>query len=74
MRNDPTFAECISVKYPKIHRCSLCGRRYAVLNSTWHISSSYRLRFCAECTTILEATVRKMKKAMSVDKYALDES
>jgi len=61
-------------KHPRIHRCALCGEYYAVLNSTWYISPSYRKKFCGECTTILEAAIRKMKKAMRVSKYETYES
>jgi len=56
------------MKHPKIHRCDLCGRRYAVLNSTWHLTPSYRKHFCRDCTTILETMLRKAKLAIQFGK------
>ena len=39
-----------TVKYPRIYPCKLCGRKYAVLNSTLHVSKIYSMRFCPKCT------------------------
>jgi hypothetical protein len=55
-------------KYSKLQRCDLCGKRYAYLNSTWHITSGYRKHFCTECTIILEGIVRKAKLTIQFGK------
>jgi len=52
------------VKHPKIHRCSLCGKRYAYLNSTLHVSQSYRMHFCNGCTVIVQEMIRKLRKTL----------
>jgi len=56
-------AGCIIVKY--VSRCSLCGKTFAVLNSAWHVTGAYRLKFCRKCTDELLIEVQRLKK----DKY-----
>ena len=48
-------------KYAHTKRCDLCGKRYAILNSTWHVSHAYRMSFCEDCTAILLKIVHKGK-------------
>lgn len=55
-------------KQPRTLKCSLCGQRYAVLNSTFHVSDYYRLKFCETCTSIILNMIRKTKVAMAVEK------
>jgi len=56
--------DAMRLKHPKIYKCSLCDQRYAVLNSTFHISQSYRMHFCRDCTDIIQNLIRKVKKGM----------
>ena len=55
-------------KYPRIMKCSLCGQRYAVLNSTFQITPYYRMKFCETCTQILLNMIRKTKVVMAIEK------
>lgn len=52
------------VKYSRTRKCDLCGINYAVLNSTWHVSKSYRLHYCKRCTDMLLIAVEKLKKVL----------
>jgi len=61
-------------KHPRIYKCSLCGEMYAVLNGTFHITPAYRMKFCPECTQIVERTIRKMRRAIRVESHVKNES
>ena len=52
-------------QYAKTRKCDLCGQRYATLNSTWHISASYRKHYCEQCTTILLLMQEKLKRCLT---------
>ena len=49
-------------KYAHIRACSLCGEKHAVMNSTWHISGSYRKYYCRDCTDLLLIVERILKR------------
>lgn len=55
-------------KQPRIMKCSLCGRRYAALNSTFQVTPYYRLKFCDTCTQILLNMIRKTKVALAIER------
>lgn len=50
--------------YSRTRKCDLCGQKYAVLNSTWHVSKSYRLHYCKPCTDLLLIAIEKLKKVL----------
>jgi hypothetical protein len=46
-------------------RCGLCDRYYHVPESTLHYTNTkYRVRFCRDCTQIIENSIRKLKVAL----------
>lgn len=51
-------------KHPHTYKCGLCGKAYAVPNSTFRVSQTYRQHFCKDCTVIIQTMIRKMKLVM----------